>query len=250
MSQNIWADVGVVVLAAGQGKRLNSAEIPKVMLSLGSRPMIDYTIETLEKVGFLPEQICVVVGFQKEKVREYLGGRVCYAVQEELLGTAHAAYTGMKSFSPLIKHVLVIGGDDSAFYTPETLRQLIKTHLAHKNILTLLSAEVPEPPLVGRVVRHSDGRIEIVEKEYLTDEQRQIREVSTGTFMFDRAWFEEVFPTMPKLRKLGEYGLPTTLALAQAEHRQFEVVPLKNPDEWFGVNTPEELAEAEKRKTT
>lgn len=248
MSQNTWGNVGVVVLAAGQGKRLNSVDTPKVMVKIGEKPMIGYTVETLEKMGFLPEQICAVVGFQKEKIMDYLGQRVKYVVQEELLGTAHAAYTGTKALSASIKHVLVIGGDDSAFYTAETLRNLVDTHLDHENIVTLLGVKLARPPLVGRVVRHDDGRVEVIEKEYLTDEQRKICEVSTGTFVFDRAWFEEIFPTMPKLRKLGEYGLPTTLALAQATQKKLEVLSLKNPDEWLGVNTLEELAEARKRK--
>lgn len=248
MSQHSWAEVGVVILAAGKGKRLNSIDIPKVMTTLNDRPMIDYTVETLEQAGFLPKQICVVVGFHKEKVMEYLGGRVNYAVQEELLGTAHAAYTGMKVLPIEIKHVLVIGGDDSAFYRTETVTHLIEAHLIHKNTITLLSAQLSQPPLVGRVVRHSDGRVEIIEKEYLTDEQREISEVSTGTFVFERTWFEEIFPIMPKLRKLDEYGLPTALALAQAAKEKFEVVSLKNSDEWLGVNTPEELAVARQRK--
>ena len=248
MSQNILDNVGAVVLAAGQGKRLNLADTPKVMAMLRGKPMIDYTVETLVKAGFLPEQICLVVGYQKEKVMDYFGNRVSYAVQEELLGTAHAAYIGMKVLPREIKHVLVIGGDDSAFYTAETLQRLVGVHIAHKNTLTLLSVKLAEPPFVGRVVRHSGGRVEIIEKEYLPDELRDIHEVSTGAFVFERAWFEDIFPTMPKLRKLGEYGLPTALAMAQSARKKYEVLPLTNSDEWRGVNTPEELAEAERRK--
>lgn len=248
MSRNIWVDAGAVVLAAGEGKRLNSSDTPKVMMKLGERPMIDYAVETLAQAGFSPEQICVVVGFQKEKVMNYLGKRASYAVQEELLGTAHAAYTGMKTMPQSVKRVLVIGGDDSAFYRPETLAHLVEIHSAHGNTLTLLSAVVPKPPPVGRVVRSAGGKVEIIEKEYLTGEQREIHEVSTGAFVFDRVWFEEIFPTMPKLRKLGEYGLPTALALAQSARKSFEIVTLKDPDEWLGVNMPEELAEAKRRK--
>lgn len=248
MSRINWTDAGAVVLAAGKGKRLNSSDTPKVIMKLRERPMIDYAVETLAQAGFSPEQICVVVGFQKEKIMDYLGKRVSYAVQEELLGTAHAAYVGMRTMPQAVRRVLVIGGDDSAFYRPETLAHLVEIHSAHGNTLTLLSAVVPAPPPVGRVVRCAGGRIEIIEKEYLTEEQRKIREVSTGAFVFDRDWFEKMFPTMPKLRKLGEYGLPTALALAQSARQSFEVVTLKDSDEWLGVNTPEDLEEAKKRK--
>ena len=239
---------GVVLLAAGKGKRLKTVDIPKVMREIGGRPMVEYSVETLKKIGFKPEQICLVVGFGKEKVIEHFGKSVNYAEQTELKGTAHAAYTGMKSLPAGIKHVLVMGGDDSAFYKPETLKKLFEKHIFGNYKLTLLTAKPKNYQNLGRIVRHENGDIEIIEKEYLTEEQKQIKEISTGTFVFDREWFEKIFPTMQPLRKLGEYGLPTALAVARDNKEPHQVVELENSDEWFGVNTPEELEEANKRK--
>lgn len=249
MSNVQWQNVGAVVLAAGRGARLNSAELPKVMLPIGGRPMVSYGIETLERAGFVPEQICLVVGFQQQKVRDYFGARVTYAAQDEQKGTAHAAYTGMRVLPKEIQHVLVMGGDDSAFYTPETLRSLIDQHVLAQAVLTLLSAEIERPEQLGRIVRHGDGKVEIIEKEYLTEEQKKIEEISAGTFVLNRAWFENIFPNMPPLRKLGEYGLPTALAMAREAGLPYQVIKLTDSREWFGVNTPEELAEADRRKT-
>src|SRR3989338_1265264 len=204
--------IGAVILAAGKGTRLGCTDCPKVMMEIGGRPI------------------------------------VTYAYQAEQNGTAHATSVGMKALPLDIEYALVMGGDDSAFYTSKTLLNFINKHIESDNVLSLLTAELENVQTLGREVRHEDGRIEVIEKEYLTDEQKNIKEISTGTFCFDRAWFEEIFKSMPKLRKLGEYGLPTAVAMARDNHLPHQFVKMNNPNEWFGVNTPEELEEANNRK--
>ncbi len=240
--------IAVVILAAGKGTRLGCVDKPKVMLEIGGKPIVSYVVEELESLGLSPKQICLVVGFCKEKVMEYFGKRVSFAHQTELKGTAHAAYTGITTLPKEIEHVLVMGGDDSAFYTKEVLENVIEKHVAGGYVLSLVTAELDDPASMGRVVRHPDGQVEIIEKEYTTEEQKNIKEISTGTFVFDRKWFEAMFPTMPMLRKLGEYGLPTALAIARESAVKYQVIKLEDSSVWFGVNTPEELAEANRRK--
>lgn len=240
--------IGVVVLAAGKGSRLNCADSPKVMLKIGGRPIVSYIVDTLKQAGFNQEQICLVVGFQKEQVQEHFGDSVSYAAQEEQNGTAHAAYAGMRTLPPEIEHALVIGGDDSAFYEAETILNFINNHHKAGAKLSLLSAEFDDPGLVGKIMRYPDNSIAIIEKEYWTDLEKNTKEVSTGTFCFDRKWFEEMFPTMPPLRKLGEYGLPTALAIARGQGVKYQVIKLNNPEEWFGINTAEELKRADELK--
>jgi len=242
------SQVGVVILAAGKGTRLGCTDMPKVMLEIGGKPIVSYTVETLKAMGFSPEQIVMVVGFKKEKVQQYFGDRVSYAEQVEQKGTAHAAYTGMIVLPAHVTQVLVLGGDDSAFYTTESLEHFISEHIREEMKLSLLSVEVDDPSQLGRIVKHDNGDIEVIEKEYVTSEQAKINEISTGTFCFDRVWFENIFPNMPELRKLGEYGLPTALAMARDEGAPYHVVNLGKSDVWFGVNTPEQLQEADERK--
>ncbi len=248
MLSNKLNNTGVVILAAGRGSRLNCVDKPKVMCEIGGRPIVSYVITVLKECGFTKENIYLVVGFHKEKVEEYFGAEVSYVEQEELKGTAHAAFVGMQKLSDDVDTVLVINGDDSAFYSGETILELLEKHRQNKAVASVLSVELDDPALYGRVVKHAGGRVEIVEKEYLTDEQRKIKEISTGTFCFNRTWFEKMFPAMPPLRKLGEYGLPTALAMAEKENLPVQVIKLKNSSEWFGVNTPAELEEADKRK--
>lgn len=241
--------IGVVVLSAGKGTRLNCADKPKVMLEIGGQPIVSYIVNTLKQAGFRKEQICLVVGFKKEIIKDFFKDEVNYVVQEELLGTAHATYLGIKSLPKEIEQVLVLGGDDSAFYQMDTLLDFLKQHLNNNCMLSLLSVEVENPFQLGRIVRQDD-KIEIIEKEYLTEEQKLINEISTGTFVFDRKWFEEIFPRMPKLRKLGEYGLPTAMAMAREEKQNFQVIKLNDPNQWQGVNNFEELNLADRLKTT
>jgi len=240
--------IGAVILGAGKGSRLGCTEIPKVMKEIGDKPIVSYTVETLKKMNLSKDQICIVVGFKKEKVKEYFQENVSYAEQKEQKGTAHASYVGIKFLPSNIENVLVLNGDDSAFYKSETLEKMIALHLENKNDLTLLSVEIEDPSQMGRIVRHENGDIEIIEKEYLTEEQRKIREINTNTFIFNRKWFEEMFPKMPVLRKLGEFGLPTVLAMARDENKKYEVVCIEDNNEWFGINNPAQLVEADKRK--
>lgn len=241
--------IGVVVLAAGKGTRLNCVDCPKVMIEIGGKPIVSYIIETLYEIGFTKETISVVVGFQKQKIEEYFGDKITYAHQESQEGTAHAAFVGMKFLPNDVEHVLVLGGDDSAFYKPETIKDFIKKHVESNGVLSLLTAEIENTQSIGRVVRNEDGSVQIVEKEYLTEEQKKIKEISTGTYCFDKKWFEEMFETMPKLEKLGEYGLPTAVEIAREKKLPHQFIKIEDSSEWFGVNTPEELDEADKRKS-
>lgn len=240
-------NVGAVVLAAGKGMRLNCTDRPKVMLTIGGKPMVAHTVETLKKLGFQKEQICLVVGFRKEIIEDYFKDEVSYAVQEEQMGTGHATYVGMKSLPPNIEQVLVMGGDDSAFYREQTLLNLIEKHLTNNNTVTLLSVDVDNPANFGRIIRDENG-IRIIEKEYVTEEQKKICEINTGMYIFDRQWFEDMFPRMPKMRKLGEFGINPAITLAKEENKKIQVIKLTDADEWRGINTKEELEEANKKK--
>lgn len=240
--------IGVVILAAGKGTRLNCTDKPKVMLEIGGRPIVSYIVETLKKIGFKKEQICLVVGFKKEIIQNYFKDEVSYAVQSEQLGTGHAAYTGIKGLPEYVEHALVIGGDDGAFFKSETIENFINEHLIKNCTMSLLSATVQNPSGFGRIV-YEEGRVKMVEKEYLGEDQKNINEIGIGTYIFDKKWYEDMFPRMPKMIKLGEYGINPSITMAQDENKKVQVIKLKDSDEWHGINTPEQLVEADKLKS-
>ncbi len=240
---------GVVILAAGQGKRLNCADLPKVLYSLNERPIVSYILEELERGGLVKEQICLVVGFREEMVKEKIGPGYIYASQTERLGTAHAALTGEEALPPDFENFLVINGDDSAFYKFSSLFELIESHLLKDNDISILTCDHDDAKGLGRVVRGIDGKIiAIVEKENMTPELEKIKEINTNTFCFKRDWFKKHYANLKPIQGLGEYGLPSFVGEALASKSKLGVIKLKDINEWFGINNHEQLMEADKRK--
>ena len=99
---------GIVILAAGQGKRLGCTDLPKVMYKINNQPIIGYILKELEQGGISKEQICLVVGFKAELVKEKFGPGYIYAMQNERLGTAHAALTGEEALPAGFNNFLVL----------------------------------------------------------------------------------------------------------------------------------------------
>lgn len=242
-------NVAVIILSAGKGTRLKCTNMPKVMCRIGGKPIAAYIVETLESMGALPEQIIEVVGYQKDELKNYFGPRVTYADQDEQLGTAHAVSVGLGKVGLQIDTVLVIGGDDSAFYTEETLQNFMREHMNVHAPVSLLTVHRSDTDDVGRVIRDDRGGcIAILEKEQIQDEQKKITEISTGTYCFETKWFKDMFTRMPKIDGLGEYGLPKTIEMAIADGRSVNLVELENAHEWFGINTPDQLHTADMLK--
>lgn len=249
MESFINKNIGAVVLAAGKGTRLNAVTEPKVMLPIGGRPIVSYTVDTLKKAGFEKPRLCLVVGFKKESVQNFFVDTVTYANQDKQLGTAHAAYVGMSALPPEVTTVLVMGGDDSAFYSADTFINFVTEHLNSGATVSVLTTVVKDPNLLGRVVRDSAGNLlGVYEKEQINQAQASITEISTGTYCLDRAWYQTAFPSIPNVNGLNELGLNNVLKLARQEDKKIQAVKLANPGEWFGINTPQELLEADRRK--
>lgn len=244
-----FKNFGIIILAAGQGKRLGCVDMPKVLMEIGGRPMISYILETLEKGGVPKENICLVVGFQAEKVKEKIGPGYIYAMQKERLGTAHAAHTGEQVLPDKFDRFLVIQGDDSAFYSFKMLEKFAADHIKNDNDMTLLTCEVADAALLGKIIRDENGKmVAVVEKENATREQKKIKEISTNTFCFKRSWFKNIYPQLKPIPNLNELGITAFIEEAEKLGAKFDGIKLFNSDEWFGINTPEQLEEANKRK--
>lgn len=242
---NADTDISTVVLAAGKGSRMKS-QIPKVLREICGRPMISYTLESLRKVGI--KDITVVVRFRKNLVMNEIGSAVKFAFQKTPKGgTADAAKVGAELIADESKILMVINGDDSAFYTPETIKKIIAIHKERERKLTFVSLMKEDPTGLGRVIRGEDGLItKIVEEKDATTEERQIKEVNDGLYVFDREWFEE---NINKVKKgpQGEYYLVDLIKVAIDNRDRMATYTLPNDDEWQGVNTVEQLEEANRK---
>ena len=174
-----------VILAAGEGTRMKSKK-PKVLLEVLFRPMIDWVLESASVCGLAGEDVCVIVGHEKEQLLSHLPAGVVTAEQTERLGTGHAV---MQSRAFLRAHgsgnVLILGGD-APFMDGETVRNALAYHEGAGNAVTVITAEIDAPKGYGRIVRDGDGNFAaIVEEKDADDAQRAIREVNSGAYWFN-----------------------------------------------------------------
>ena len=238
------AKLGAIILAAGKGKRMNSKNINKVVLSLAKKPMIVHTISLLEKVSI--KEIVIVVGFAKESVMSLLGSEVIFAEQKKRLGTAHAVLCGLKKMPEDIDDVLVVNGDDSAFYSKDLINDLINTHFSSNASLTFLTIDKKNPSGLGRVVRDGKGKvIAIVEEKDATQSERQIKEINPGCYIFKVHFLKKYLKTVKKSEVTGEYYLTDLIDIGIRNNEKIEAFRGGSLP-WRGVNTKKELLEAEK----
>lgn len=235
--------IGAIVLAAGEGTRMQSTTQNKVVLPVAKKPVITYVIDRLEEVRISP--IVVVVGFAKQSVIDALGERVLYADQSERLGTAHAALKGLSKMPGEIKQIMIVYGDEFS-YPKEKTEELIAAHLKSGAALTYLTIAVENPTGLGRILRDKTGKvIKIVEEKDATEEEKKITEVNPGCYICTREFLETYLPQVQKSPVTGEFYLTSIIDIAIANNEKVETVQAGNMI-WRGINTKEELAEAEK----
>ncbi len=236
--------IAAIILAAGRGKRMMSKQVNKVVVPLGNKHMILHVVDRLSELFISP--IVVVVGFAKESVMKVLSKKVVFAEQSKRLGTAHAVSCGLKKLPQDIKTVLVLNGDDSAFYTKDIIQKLIDNHFKNNASLSFLTIVVENPFGLGRVVRDSANKIiGIVEEKDATDIQRKIQEINPACYIFEIDFLKKYLKKIKKSDITGEYYLTSLIDIAIQDEKKVEAVE-GGTILWRGINTPEELKEAER----
>lgn len=237
--------ISAIILAAGKGKRMNSKNFNKVSLPLKNKPMILYAIDLLSRLKINP--VVVVVGFAKRSVIELLENReIIFAEQKKRLGTAHAVTCGLRKIPGNVSDVLVFNGDDSAFYSEEVVNKLISHHISSNSSLTFLTVDVENPTGLGRVVRDEEGKVvKIVEEKDANENEKNIREINPACYFFKLSFLKKYLKKVPKSNVTGEYYLTHLIDIAIENKQKIDAVR-GGLIPWRGVNTKEELAEAEK----
>ncbi len=244
MSAERSAPLAAVILAAGQGTRMKSALI-KILHPLAGRQMIRHVLLAVQEVG--ADRVVCVVGFQREQVKDALGGlpSVEFAVQEDQRGTGHALQCASSSLEGFDGDVLVVCAD-TPLLTRETLHEVVRVHRDNGARATLLVAELADPSGYGRVVLDSeDGVLRIVEQKDADEPTRRIRLINTGVYCF--AW-RTVGPLLERLstdNAQGELYLTDVMQMLAEAGTPARSVLLADPQELMGVNDRAQLAEAE-----
>jgi bifunctional UDP-N-acetylglucosamine pyrophosphorylase/glucosamine-1-phosphate N-acetyltransferase len=231
----------VVILAAGQGKRMRS-DLPKVLQPLAGRPLLAHVVETARQLS--PARLCVVVGHGGSAVRDRLAAPdIAWAEQSPQLGTGHAVMQAMPHLGP-DGVVLVLYGD-VPLISPETLREL--TRAAGDGKLALLTQVLSDPKGYGRVVRDAAGRVaRIVEEKDASEAERAIREVNTGIVAIPRARLPRWLERLRNDNAQGEYYLTDVIGAAVSDGVPVEVRHPAAAHECLGVNSKRELAALER----
>jgi bifunctional UDP-N-acetylglucosamine pyrophosphorylase / glucosamine-1-phosphate N-acetyltransferase len=232
--------LSVLILAAGQGKRMKS-DLPKVLQPLAGRPLLAHVTDTARALG--AADVHVVYGHGGEGVREALRDEsLRWVLQGEQLGTGHAVMQAMPGV-PDEATVLVLYGD-VPLVRPETLRRLINA--ANERTLALLSVRMKDPTGYGRVVRDRGGRVvRIVEHKDANTKERAIDEVNTGLMAAPAASLRHWLASLTNDNAQGEYYLTDVVARAVRDGFSIEALVVDNESEVLGVNDKQQLAEVE-----
>ena len=218
------------------------SELPKVLHRVMGKCMVELVIQAAREAG--SEDICLVIGYKGEEVREKAGGEVSYAWQKEQLGTGHAVKCA-KEFIGTQGDVLILCGD-TPLITGKTLKNFYEYHKGMGNGATLLSAMVESADGYGRVIRDGSGRfLKNVEHKDADEKERESKEINSGMYLFQARELSEALEEITNDNAQGEYYLPDTLEIIRKKGGKVEAYALKDAGEIAGVNTLEQLAEAE-----
>ncbi len=232
--------LSVVILAAGQGKRMKS-DLPKVLQPLARRPLLGHVLEAARCLS--PAAIHVVYGHGAEQVRAtFPDPNLGWALQAEQLGTGHALMQAMPAI-PDDHRVLVLYGD-VPLLSHATLADLLAR--AAPDSLALLSVVLEDPTGYGRVLRDNAGNVyRIVEQKDANRKEQSIREANTGVMAAPAAALRRWLGRLSNDNSQGEYYLTDVVTLAAKEGVKVEAVPAPSANEVLGVNDRRQLATLE-----
>jgi bifunctional UDP-N-acetylglucosamine pyrophosphorylase/glucosamine-1-phosphate N-acetyltransferase len=230
----------IIVLAAGQGKRMHSA-LPKVLHALAGRPLLGHVLDAARQLK--PNKIVVVHGHGGDEVRAaFPDPAIEWVAQAEQLGTGHAVLQALPRLSAEAEVLILYG--DVPLVRVETLKRLLEA--AHKGV-AVLTAEVANPTGYGRIVRAAGGRVtRIVEQKDATPAEAAIKEINAGFFALRTGQLSAWLPKLSNQNAQQEYYLTDIVTLAGVD--EVPVFAVKVDDRWevAGVNSKQDLAGLER----
>ncbi|MGA2798222.1 MAG: NTP transferase domain-containing protein [Thermoguttaceae bacterium] len=239
-----------LVLAAGKGTRMKS-DLPKVLVPVCGRPMIEYVLDALTTSGI--ERIIAVIGYRAELVRSALDGRknLTFVLQAQQLGTGHAVMVCRDLLADHHGPVLIVAGD-APLMQADSIAALMAEYQRRPAACVIGTALARNPAGLGRIVRDKDGNfLGIVEHRDANESQRQIKEVSMSYYVFDCQIMLDALDYIRPNNDQGEYYITDLPRALLSRGLEVRAVPVLKPCEVLAINSMEELAvvEAEMLKT-
>ncbi len=241
---NLHQDLAVIILAAGKGTRMKS-EKAKVLHQVAGKSMVCHVVECALKVA--GENVHVVVGHQADEVKKEIHRffEVKFALQKDLLGTGDAVKAAIPGLSSNVESVMVLCGD-VPLIQERTLKELFDGHLQSKSQVTVLATDLENPTGYGRIVLDENNQLLCIREEAdASDSEKKIKKVNTGIYCFDKDLLESAINEIKPDNNQAEYYLTDVIEIAQKKQRKIGVVTMADSRQVVGVNTLEDLENAE-----
>ena len=231
----------IIILAAGQGKRMRS-DLPKPLVPVAGRPIIDHLIDAVRAAGV--STVSVVVGHQAERMRDHLDDTVLTPLQAVRNGTAHAVDVAKDTVLGADEVFVFVG--DSPLISSASILELQRVHRATGAACSFLTADFTQHFPYARVIRDGDGAVfAVIEERDCTRKQAQLTEYLTSHFLFDAQALWSVLDRVESHPVTSERYLTDTIGLLLADGHRVEAVAIDDWRELVGLNTPEDVAWAE-----
>lgn len=235
-------EFSLVVLAAGQGKRMRS-DNSKVVHKICGKEMINWVLGAGLEAGC--KNAVVVVGHRKEQVIEAVGPLAETVEQKEQLGTGHAVMQARDWINKSDNVVIVAG--DTPLITADTLKAAMKEHLSAGSSATVLTTVLPCADGYGRIVRSRSNSVEkIVEHKDADEDELKIKEINSGIYCFKSSDLLSALSHLTANNSQGEYYLTDTLEIIKGEGKKIGAFTVSDSTEVIGVNDRVQLAEADR----
>lgn len=238
----------IIILAAGKGKRMGT-DLPKALVNLDGRPMIHYLVEAVLGSEVCEKPIVVVSPDNQEIIKNELKDyNFSYAIQEQQLGSGHAVSCALKLIPLDVEKVIVLYCDHP-FISSELIKNLSKIS---EDAVTLVTTTVSSFEgwfqcfyHWGRIIRKNDCIEKIIEFKDASPEEIGVKELNSGVMAFKASWLINNINLLDNKNNQGEFYLTSLVEMSFNDNKKVLSVNA-NPREALGVNSPEELALAEK----
>ena len=230
--------VKAVILAAGQGTRMNSG-LSKLIHRVYYQSLVEFPARACTESGI--DETIVVVGHQADKIKSLLGEKFCYVHQKKRLGTGDA----LRQATPLLTDFegeLVVLPGDAPFVTSSVLTQLVRRHRKRSPAATVMTALLSDPGCYGRVIRNGYlGVRKIAESRDANPQEIKVREINSGVYCFDT---QKLLPLLSQLscnNVKKEYYLTEVVSLLNQKGFRVDALRVDDPTIALGVNTRKDL---------
>ncbi len=215
----------------------------KVLHKLCGKPIISYPIKACKSL--IPDELYIVIGQNSEDIKNVINdSNIVFVYQSEPLGTGHAVMQVIPYLKNKDMDVLIMPAD-APLIRIETIKELYNFHKENDALVSILTTEMPDPTGYGRIIRSSGNRVlMIVEEADAFPEEKQIKEINSGIYIFESNILIEALNEIKPDNKQGEYYLTDVIAIIQRKYGGVYAYKINDWKEIIGINTREQLSQA------